>query len=34
MQALKIRDDVYWVGVQDPDLKIFGKQGDVLFASL
>ena len=23
MQALKIRDDVYWVGVQDSDLKIF-----------
>jgi flavorubredoxin/NADPH-dependent 2,4-dienoyl-CoA reductase/sulfur reductase-like enzyme/rubredoxin len=23
MEALKIRDDVFWVGVQDPDLKIF-----------
>lgn len=23
MATLKIRDDVYWVGVQDPDLRIF-----------
>ncbi len=23
MQSVKIRDDVYWVGVQDPDLEIF-----------
>ncbi|PKM75991.1 MAG: MBL fold metallo-hydrolase [Firmicutes bacterium HGW-Firmicutes-15] len=23
MQALKIRNDVHWVGVQDPDLKVF-----------
>ncbi len=23
MEAIKIRDRVYWVGVQDPDLEIF-----------
>ncbi len=23
MQSVKIRDDIYWVGVQDPDLKVF-----------